>query len=385
MPNLAKEMYIPRSIENEIKKNLFKRKIIIIYGPRQAGKTTLVKKILEDISDTPSLYLNCDEGDIQKLFRDAITSTQLKQIIGGKKLVVIDEAQKIKDVGMKLKLFVDTFPGQQVIATGSSSFELASEVIEPLTGRNVQFILYPISLHELGGIWNLLEIDRHLENLLIFGSYPAVVEVDSLEEKKSIIKQISQDYLYKDILKFQNLKSSEIVGKLLEAVALQIGKEVSYTELGNLVGVSKQTIASYIDILEKGFVLFKLKPFSRNLRKELGKLHKIYFWDLGIRNALINNFNPLSLRGDAGELWEGFVIGERRKQQYSVNKMVNTYFWRTYDQQEIDIIEEKGGHLFAYEAKWKRPRIKPPKSWRDTYKNSTWASITPQNYLQFFR
>lgn len=377
-------MYIQRSIGNEIKKNLFKGKIIIIYGPRQVGKTTLVKKILEDISDTPSLYLNCDEGDVQKLFRDALTSTQLKQIIGDKKVVVLDEAQRIKDIGMKLKLLIDNFQNQQILATGSSSFELASEVIEPLTGRNIQFLLYPISLAELGGIWNPLEVDRHLETLLIFGSYPAVVEAGSFEEKRSIIKQISQDYLYKDILKFQNLKSSEIVEKLLAALALQVGKEVSYSELASLVGVSKQTIAGYIDILEKAFVLFKLKPFSRNLRKELGKLHKIYFWDLGVRNALINNFNPLSLRGDAGELWEGFVIGEKRKQQYSIDKRVSSYFWRTYDQQEIDLIEEKEDHLFAYEVKWKKPRVKPPKSWRDTYKNSTWISITPQNYLQLF-
>ena len=376
-------MYIQRLIETEVKASLYKGKIIIIYGARQVGKTTLVKKILSDLPGTESLYLNCDEGDIQKLFRDSITSTALKQIIGDKKLVVIDEAQRIKDIGVKLKLLVDNFPNQQVIATGSSSFELANEVIEPLTGRNIQFALYPLSLPELAGIWDNLEINRQLETFLVYGSYPAVIE-KSLEEKRSIILQISQDYLYKDILKFQNLKNSETIEKLLVALALQVGKEVSYTELASLIGVSKQTVAGYIDILEKTFVIFKLKPFSRNLRKELGKLHKIYFWDLGVRNALINNFNPISLRSDVGELWESFIIGEKRKQEYSAGRKTNTYFWRTYDQQEIDLIEEKEGHLFAYEAKWKKARFKPPKSWRDTYQNSTWISVTPQNYLQIF-
>lgn len=377
-------MYIIRQIETEVKANLYKGKIIIIYGARQVGKTTLVRKILSDLSDIESLYLNCDEADIQKLLRDSTTSTALQQIIGASQLVVIDEAQRIKDVGMKLKLLVDNFPNQQVIVTGSSSFELANEAIEPLTGRNIQFTLYPLSLPELAGIWNNLEINRHLETLLIYGSYPAVIEKSSLAEKMSIIKQISQDYLYKDILKFQNFKNSEIVEKLLVALALQVGKEVSYTELASLIGVSKQTVASYIDLLEKTFVIFKLKPFSRNLRKELGKLHKIYFWDLGVRNAIINNFNPIALRNDVGELWESFIIGEKRKQEYSVARKTNTYFWRTYDQQEIDLIEEKEGRLFAYEAKWKKARFAPPKSWRETYHNSTWISVTPQNYLQVF-
>ena len=377
-------MYIPRLLEAEVKANLFKGKIVIVYGPRQVGKTTLVKKILNDITETASLYLNCDEGDVQKLFRDANTSTQLKQIIGDRKLVVIDEAQRIKDIGIKLKLLIDNFPDQQVLATGSSSFELAGEIVEPLTGRNIQLTLYPLSLLELASIWDTLEINRNLENLLIYGSYPSIVDAASLGEKNALIRQVTSDYLYKDILKFQNLRNSEIVEKLLEALALQIGKEVSYTELGSLIGVSKQTVAHYVDVLEKGFVVFTLRPFSRNLRKELSKLHKIYFWDLGVRNALINNFNPLSLRTDSGELWESFVIGEKRKEGYAIEKRTNTYFWRTYDQQEIDLIEESGGKLSAFEAKWKKPRLRPPKSWRDTYKNSTWVSITPQNYLQLF-
>lgn len=377
-------MYINRSIESEVKKSLFKGKIIIIYGPRQVGKTTLVKKILEDNFNITSLYLNCDEGDIQKLFRDATTSTHLKQIIGDKKLVVIDEAQRIKDIGIRLKLLIDNFPDQQVIATGSSSFDLANEISEPLTGRNFQLMLYPFSLLELSSIWNNLEINRNLPSLLVYGSYPSIVGANAIEEKRILVKEITSDYLYKDVLKFQNLKSSEIVEKLLVALALQIGKEVSYSELANLVGVSKQTVAGYIEILEQAFVIFKLRPFSRNLRKELGKLHKVYFWDLGVRNALINNFNSISLRGDVGELWESFVICERKKQQYSPDKKINTFFWRTYDQQEIDLVEEKEDKLFAYEIKWKKPRAKSPKSWRETYKNSTWTTITPQNYLQIF-
>ena len=375
-------MYIQRLIETEVKASLYKGKIIIIYGARQVGKTTLVKKILSDLPGTESLYLNCDEGDIQKLFRDSITSTALKQIIGDKKLVVIDEAQRIKDIGVKLKLLVDNFPNQQVIATGSSSFELANEVIEPLTGRNIQFALYPLSLPELAGIWDNLEINRQLETFLVYGSYPAVIE-KSLEEKRSIILQISQDYLYKDILKFDNIKSSEIIVKLLQALALQIGSEVSYNELANLIGVNKQTIANYISLLEKAFIIFRLSPYSGNMRKAIGKLRKIYFFDLGIRNAIINNQNPLSIRDDIGKLWENFIISEKYKQQLGLGFKTNYYFWRTYDKQEVDLVEDIGGKLYGWEIKWSAKSKKPPKAWTK-YKNSTWQIINKENYLDLF-
>ena len=374
-------MYIKRTIEPLIKANLFKKSVIIIYGPRQTGKTTLVQKILQDQTKISSKYLNCDEADIQKILLEANTSTHLKQIIGEAKLVVIDEAQRVRNIGIKLKLLTDNFPDTQIIATGSSSFELANEVNEPLTGRSLEFWLHPLSILEIYNKEDGLLFQRELETLLIFGSYPAVVTAPTLEEKKIAVSQISNNYLYKDLLKFQNLKSSEVVRKLLEALALQIGSEVSYTELGQTVGVSKQTVQSYIDILEKAFIIFKLGPFSRNLRNELRKLHKIYFYDLGIRNSLINNHNPLALRNDVGALWENFVVAERKKQENFTGNRLSLYFWRTWDKQEIDLVEEKGGKLLAYEIKWNKGRRKPPKAWAQTYPNSSFHTITKDNYF----
>lgn len=373
-------MYIKRTIEPLIKANLFKKSVIVIYGPRQTGKTTLMQKILEEQTKVSSKYLNCDEADIQKILSEADTSTHLKQIIGEAKLVVIDEAQRVRNIGIKLKLLIDTFPDTQIIATGSSSFELANEVQEPLTGRSLEFWLHPLSTLEIYGKEDNLLFQRELETLLIFGGYPSVVTDPGLEEKKIAISKISNNYLYKDLLKFQNLKSSDVVRKLLEALALQIGNEVSYTELGSLIGVSKQTVESYIDILEKAFIIFKLRPFSRNLRNELKKLRKIYFYDLGIRNSLINNQNPLSLRNDVGGLWENFVIAERKKQENFTGNRLALYFWRTWEREEIDLIEEKGGKLFAYEIKWNKGRQKPPKIWAQTYPDSIFHTITKDNY-----
>ncbi len=373
-------MYIKRTIEPKILANLFKKSVIVIYGPRQAGKTTLVKKILEGQTGVPSKYLNCDEADIQKILLEANTSTSLKQLIGEAKLVIIDEAQRVRNIGIKLKLLIDNFPDTQIIATGSSSFELANEVNEPLTGRSLEFWLHPLSTSEIYKKEDGLLFHRELETLLIFGSYPAVVTAPGLEEKKIAVSQISNNYLYKDLLKFQNLKSSEVVRKLLEALALQIGNEVSYVELGQTIGVSKQTVESYIDILEKAFIIFKLGPFSRNLRNELKKLRKIYFYDLGVRNSLINNYNPLTLRNDIGALWENFVVAERKKQENFTGNRLSLYFWRTWEREEIDLIEEKGGKLAAYEIKRNKARAKPPKAWIQTYPDSTFHTITKDNY-----
>lgn len=377
-------MYIKREIEDKLKENLFKGKIIVVYGARQVGKTTLVKKILLDLPDLTSRYINCDEADYQRMLFEAETSTQLKAIIGDSKLVVIDEAQRIKNIGLKLKLLVDNFPDQQIIATGSSSFELADEVAEPLTGRSVNFWLYPLSLSEIRPLFEEVEIKRRLENFLVYGNYPAVFEAGSLEEKKVIISSIAANYLYKDILRFQKLKNADIVRKLLEALALQIGNEVSYNELSSLVGVSKKTIASYIEILEKAFIIFRLRPFSRNLRKELGKLRKIYFCDLGVRNILINNLNPLSLRSDIGQLWENFVVAEKMKKIYYPGNLNKFYFWRTYDKAEVDLVEDKEGKLFGYEIKWKEAHRSAPKSWQKTYPQASWQVINSDNFLKFF-
>jgi len=381
---MKNQRYIPRAIEGIIKKHLFKGKVIIIYGARQTGKTTLVKKILADYPKFSSKYINCDEEDFRRLLTEANTSTQLKQIIGESKIIVFDEAQRVANIGLKLKLLIDNFPNQQIIATGSSSFELAQNIIEPLTGRNLHFWLHPFSLRELRNIFDKVEIKRMLETFLIYGCYPAVVNASSLEEKKILISSITQDYLFKDILKFRGIKAEETVRKLLQALALQLGNEVSLNELANLVGVSKETIVSYLEILEKAFIIFKLPPFSRNLRKEIGKLRKVYFYDLGIRNALINNQNPLNLRTDLGALFENFVVAEKKKEENFVGNLKNLYFWRTYTKQEIDLVEEVGGKLYAYEIKWQKTKGKPPKAWRETYPTSSWQLVNQQNFLEVF-
>jgi hypothetical protein len=372
-------MYIQRQIEPNITKNLFKDDIIIIYGARQTGKTTLVKKIIKEQSVLLPKYLNCDEGDIQKMFSEADTSIALKRIIGDSKLIIIDEAQRVRNIGLKLKLLADNFPKQQIIATGSSSFDLSNEIKEPLTGRSREFWLYPLSLSEMFPSKDNLEFSRNIENILIYGSYPKVFESVSNEEKKIQIEKIVSNYLYKDVLKFQSLKNAEVVRRLLEALALQIGNEVSYNEISRLLGVSKQTVENYVEILEKAFIIFKITPYSKNLRTAIRKLRKIYFYDLGVRNTLIDSLKPFSLRNDIGALWENFVVTEFKKQNNFIGNIKKLYFWRTYDGQEIDLLEEKEGKLLGYEIKWNRARKKAPKAWIN-YKNASWEAITKDNY-----
>jgi len=293
----------------------------------------------------------------------------------------LDEAQRVHNIGLKLKLLADNFPKQQVIATGSSSFDLSGEIKEPLTGRSREFWLYPLTFFEMFPQKDNFDFERNLENLLIYGSYPRVFEAKSLEQKEIEIQKITQNYLYKDVLKFQNLKSAEIVRKLLAALALQIGNEVSYNELSSLVGVSKQTVESYVEILEKAFVIFRVGPYSTNLRKAIGKLRKIYFYDLGVRNALIDSIKPLSIRSDVGALWENFVVGEFVKKEPFVLEKRPVYFWRTYDGAEVDLVREQAGKLRGYEIKWGKSRKKAPKAWSDTYKNSSWQVVTRENFL----
>ena len=373
-------MYIKRKLEEVIKANLFQGKIVVVYGARQVGKTTLVRKIAGEIGDTYS-YLNCDELDILSRLQNAETSEALKQIVGNQKLVVIDEAQRVKNIGLKLKLMVDNFPNTQIIATGSSSFDLANEVNEPLTGRSFEFWLFPLRLDELFDSGKVIEANRKLDTLLIYGSYPDIYKLESDELKAQRIKYLAANYLYKDILKFNNIKNSETVLKLLQALALQIGSEVSYNELANMVGVSKKTVTDYVELLEKAFIVFRLAPYSGNLRKAIGKLRKIYFLDLGVRNAIINNFNPLQIRDDVGKLWENFVISEKYKRQLGLGFRTNYYFWRTYDKQEVDLVENRGGKLRGWEIKWSGKDKRPPGAWMG-YKDASWKIINRDNYLE---
>jgi uncharacterized protein len=370
---------IKRSIQDNIEKALFKGKIVVVYGARQVGKTTLVKEIQKKYSEDAGYY-NCDEPDIRRAFTDK-TSTEIKALLGNKKLIIIDEAQRVKNIGLTLKLIVDNFPSIQVIATGSSSFDLSNEISEPLTGRKYEFFLYPISLEELKGAYSDLEITRLLEQRMIFGMYPEIVLASSDAEDK--LRNIAASYLFKDILQYQNIKNPEILNKLLSALALQIGNEVSYNELASIVEIDKKTVANYIQLLEKSFVVFRLSPFSRNLRNELKKMRKIYFYDTGIRNALINNFNSLELRMDKGALWENFLISERIKSNNNRNKSKNIYFWRTHTQKEIDYLEEYEGKLEGYEFKWEKDKFTKPKEFLDTYENSAVELINKNNFLEF--
>lgn len=367
---------IKRKIQKTIENCLFKGKAVVIFGAQQVGKTTLVKEIQKKYPND-STFLNCDEPDIRAAFANK-TSTELKSFLGNKKLVILDEAQRIKDIGLTLKLIIDSFPEIQIVATGSSPFDLSNQIAEPLTGRKYEFHLYPFSLEELTAVYSVLEINRILEQRIVLGMYPEITF--SGKESEDKLKSIARSYLYKDILQYQNIKNAEAIEKLLQALALQIGNEVSYNELAQMTGVDKNTVASYIQILEKAFIIFRLRPFSRNLRNELKKLRKIYFFDTGIRNALINNFNPLSLRQDTGVLWENFVISEKIKQNSNNNSEKNVYFWRTRERKEIDYLEESGGKIRGFEIKWLEEKFKPPKLFLETYLGSEVELINRKNY-----
>jgi predicted AAA+ superfamily ATPase len=377
-------MAVKRHIQQSIENSLFKNKVIIIYGARRTGKTTVVKEIQNKFNDI-SVYLNCDEPDIRQSLTEK-TSTELKSLIGNNKLVIIDEAQRVKNIGLTLKLITDNYKEIQVIATGSSSFELSNEIVEPLTGRKYEYHLYPFSISELQNIYSPLEIDRLLENRIIFGFYPEIVLNEPDAQRN--LKEIAKSYLYKDVLQYQNIRNPEILEKLLQALALQIGNEVSYNELSNIVGIDKKTVQNYISILEKAYIIFRLNPFSSNLRNELKSLRKIYFYDTGIRNAIINNFNPANLRNDMGFLWENFMISERLKNNSNNSSDVNFYFWRAHQKGEIDYIEEAAGEISAYEFKWKNIGVKAgkiPKGFADNYKYLDFKTVSRNNYLEFVK
>jgi uncharacterized protein len=372
---------ISRIIQQNIEQNLFKQKVILLIGPRQIGKTTLLKEVVKT-STAKSLWLNADELDIKQQLETATTSTQLLQLFGNAKLIVIDEAQQIENIGLKLKLVIDTNPDLQIIATGSSAFELLQKSNEPLTGRKKEYYLYPISFSEMVQSSTLLEEKRLLENRLIYGSYPEVINNPGNE--KEILKEITNSYLYKDLLRYEGIKKSSVIDKLLLALALQMGSEVSYNELANMIGnINSATVEKYIDLLEKSYVVFKLNALSRNLRNEIKKTKKVYFYDNGIRNAIINNFNPLALRNDKGALWENFLMSERLKKNSYIKHYCNTYFWRTFDQAEVDYIEEYDGALHLFEFKWQANNAKMPASILQSYPINSSEIINISNYEKF--
>jgi len=364
-------------IQREIKKG----KVLIIYGSRQVGKTTLVNDYL---SGTRLRYRLVSGDDIQTAIElSECTMTSTINFVGDYELIVIDEAQKIQNIGLALKLMVDNFPEKYYIATGSSSFDLASKTAESLTGRKNVVELFTISQQELLDKSSRSELKQRLESYLIYGSFPEVINQASYQDKEKIIKQIANSYLLRDILEFEGIKNSKVILNILKMVALQVGSEVSTVEIATSVGIDYKTVMKYLDLLEKSFVIFSLSGFSRNLRKEVSKMSKYYFYDIGIRNALISNFNKLSDRNDVGQLWENFLIIERLKKNSYTNLSTNYYFWRTYDQKEIDLIEENSGKLFGFELKWQDRKTKPPKLWLETYENAEYKEINTGNYLDF--
>ncbi|MCK4637970.1 MAG: ATP-binding protein [Bacteroidales bacterium] len=371
---------IPRLLQKIIEKYLFNGKAIIIFGPRQVGKTTLLQMISEN-TEKKTLYLNCDEPDIRKELTE-VSSSQLKSLIGNVEIVMIDEAQRIKNIGLTLKLITDQIKNVQLIATGSSAFELANEINEPLTGRKYEFLLSPISTKEMINYTSILEEKRLLERRLIFGMYPDIINSTGNERDK--LNNMIGSYLYKDIFTYQDIRKPDTLEKLLEALALQIGSEVSYNELSRIVQVDFYTIRRYIDLLEKSYVIFRLRSFSRNVRNEIKKSRKIYFYDNGIRNAVISNYNKIDLRTDKGALWENFLVSERLKYLNNNYLFTNKYFWRTQMQQEIDYIEEYDGILHAYEFKWsEKSRKRFPKTFINAYPKSETKVISKENYLDF--
>jgi len=371
---------IKRIIDPVIKSEMFSGKVIIITGPRQVGKTTLAKQIAET-SGVKYKWFNADEPDIRDWLTDT-TSTKLKQLFGDARLAVIDEAQRIRNIGITLKLAADNLKNIQIIATGSSALELAGGINEPLTGRKIEFTLYPFSFQELAIDSSAMEEKRLLEHRMIYGYYPDITNNKGKEQL--LLNELVNSYLYKDILRLEQIRKPSLVEKIVLALALQVGSEVSYNELARTVGADNQTVERYIDLLQKVFIIFQLTSFSRNLRNELKKSRKIYFWDNGVRNSLINNFNPLTLRIDSGALWENFLITERMKYLRYKRVLANCYFWRTNQQQEIDYLEDRSGMINAYEFKWhEKGRTRLPGTFMSAYPQSNLKVISTINFTGF--
>lgn len=360
---------------------LQKNKVLIVYGARQVGKTTLIKDYLET-SSSKYLYYTGEQIEFSS-FLSKGTLNDFKREFGQLDLLVIDEAQLIDDVGKKIKLIVDSIDTIKVILTGSSALDLSNKASEPLTGRKIVCNLYPISYSELSSQLPSIELSSLLEEHLIYGLYPAVLTKQSSSEKEEILREITDSYLLKDILAFDLVKSSKIIRDLLRLLAFQIGQEVSLSKLGANLGIDKNTVSRYLDLLEKSFIIFRLGALSRNLRKEVYKTGKYYFYDLGIRNALISNFNRLELRNDVGGLWENFNIVERMKRNSYDRRFPNYYFWRTYEQKEIDFIEEIDGTLKGFEFKWAKSSAKEPIEFLESYENSSWEIINKENFFKF--
>ncbi|NEN24896.1 ATP-binding protein [Cryomorpha ignava] len=373
---------VKRSIEKDVLKSLVPNKVVILLGPRRVGKTVLIHQILQQMSE-PYLLLNGENADVRKKLEYRSTQNYLN-LLGSNKLLVIDEAQKIPEIGNVLKLMVDEIEGLKVLVTGSSAFDINTITGEPLTGRKKTFKLFALSEEELNQVESPLDKAANLNQRLIYGSYPELIQLPDIKEKQEYLEDLVNSYLLKDILSFENIRNSDKIFDLLRLIAFQIGSEVSYNEIGRQLSMSKNTVERYLDLLSKVYILHSVSAFSRNLRKEIVKGKKWYFYDNGLRNILIGNMNPIELRNDIGALWENYIISERIKYQKYSRLLVYNFFWRTYDQQEIDWIEDRGGILHGYEFKWNPKRnAKAPIAWKNAYPDSKFELINSENYLDW--
>lgn len=372
---------IPRYITNQIFNNLKPSRVIGVFGPRRSGKTVLMNLIKEKIKKENVLMVHGENLDVAEILSSQRTGN-LKRFIGSNKYLFIDEAQKISNIGVNLKLIVDTIPDVSIFVTGSSGFDLKNKIGEPLVGRSYYIYLYPLSLLEVVGS-DYIKQKEMLEEQLIYGFYPQVYTSETVEKKITELESIRNGYLLRDILELDNMKDSLFIFNLLRQIAFQVGQDISYSELASNLNVNKKTVMRYLELLEKSYVIFSHHGFSRNLRKEYTKSPRYYFWDNGIFNSLISNYNRLNLRDDVGRLWENFCISERTKFLSYKQIPVNKYFWRTYDKKEIDMIEERGGKLYAFECKYSISYIKPPKDFINSYPGSDFTVINKDNYLDY--
>lgn len=356
-------------------------RVIVLYGPRQVGKTTLVRLLLENYRGKV-LTINADDMDYQSVLSSR-SMHPLRQLVSGYDLLFLDEGQQVPDIGINLKLLYDHLPSLKIIATGSSSFELANNIQEPLTGRAWTFQLMPIGLCELAETMNPFEMGLQLEDWLVFGAYPALFAIENRQLKVNYLQEIVRAYLFKDVLAIGNVKYPPKMRDLVRLLAFQISSEVSINELSNTLQIARTTVVAYIDLLEKAFIVFRLSGYSRNLRKEIVRHDKIYFYDLGVRNAVIENFSPLANRNDSGKLWENFLIVERMKTQTYRREDTSRYFWRTYTGAEIDYVEEGGGRLQGFAFKFNHKSVRTPKSWLENYPDATFQTVNRDNYLDF--
>jgi uncharacterized protein len=370
-----------RYLQNELERDLFQGKTLILLGARQTGKTTLIGQLLQNRSES-IVWMNSDEADVRYLLTD-LNSDRLKPYLQGKDILVLDEAQRIPETGLTIKIIHDHFPGIQLIVTGSSSFEITGEIMEPMTGRKFEYLLYPLSFNEMVKYHGLLTEKRILEHRLVMGYYPEIVMHPENDQKR--LESLVSSYIYKDLLKLEQIRKPVLLDKIIKALALQVGHEVSYNELAQLLNSDKETVEKYIDLLEKTYIVFRVPAFSRNVRNEIKRNRKIYFYDNGVRNAVLGNYLPLHARTDTGELWENFLMSERRKFMNNRGIVARMHFWRTTQQQEIDYIEERqDGQLFAFEFKW-NPRKKGRLSttFASAYPSARYAVITPENIEEF--